>query len=275
MRRHLLFLVAIPMLAGQPQSFTIAGIRVVPDAWDKNANLARIERYTREAVAKGAQVVVTPEGFLEGYVANNKRIPDITREKYAAAGESLDGKMLSTLKALAKELQIYLIVCFAERRGENMFNSLAIFTPHGELAMNYHKAHNADDEPFNTTGTRFPVVDTPFGRWGTLICYDRQLPETSRILAIKGAQLLIVPAWGSYGDMNTAMMRTRAYENSIWVAFVHPQQFLLIDPRGKIVMQDDPDKGDQVVLGRVTIDERIGKGAIRSRKPELYTEILK
>lgn len=275
MRPALLLLGAWVMWAGEPTSFTLAGIRVLPDAWDKQANLKRIEKYTREAVAKGAQVVVTPEGFLEGYVANNKRIPEITPEKLAAVGERLDGPLLGKLKGLAKELKIHLVVCFAERRGEQSFNSLAIFTPQGEVAMSYHKSHNADDEPFNTTGVAFPVVDTPLGRWGTLICYDRQLPETSRILAIKGAQLVIVPAWGSYGDMNTAMMRTRAFENGVWVAFVHPQQFLLIDPRGKIVAQDDGVAGDQVVMGKVVLDERVGKAAIRSRKPALYGEILK
>ena len=275
MKPLLLLLSCFALWAGEPTSFTLAGIRVIPDAWGKEANLKRIEKYTREAVAKGAQVVVTPEGFLEGYVANNKREPGITRERLAAIGERLDGPMLTKLKALARELGIHLVVCFAERRADNMFNSLAIFTPQGEVAMSYHKSHNADDEPFNTTGTQFPVVDTPLGRWGTLICYDRQLPETSRILAIKGAQLLIVPAWGSFGDMNTAMMRTRAFENGVWVAFVHPQQFLLIDPRGKIVAQDNGEKGDQVVFGRVTIDDRIGKSAIRSRKPQLYGEILK
>ncbi|MFN7934341.1 MAG: carbon-nitrogen hydrolase family protein [Bryobacteraceae bacterium] len=275
MKPLLLMLTSFALSAGEPTSFTMAGIRVIPDAWDKAANLKRIEKYTREAVAKGAQVVVTPEGFLEGYVANNKRQPDITRERLAAVGERLDGPLLTKLKALAKELNIHLVVCFAERRGDKSFNSLAIFTPQGEVAMSYHKSHNADDEPFNDTGTQFPVVDTPLGRWGTLICYDRQLPETSRILAIKGAQLLIIPAWGSYGDMNTAMMRTRAFENGVWVAFVHPQQFLLIDPKGKIVAQDNGEKGDQVVFGRVILDDRIGKAAIRSRKPQLYGEILK
>ncbi|MBS1828744.1 MAG: carbon-nitrogen hydrolase family protein [Acidobacteria bacterium] len=275
MKPLLLLLFTFGLWAGESTSFTMAGIRVIPDAWDKQANLKRIEKYTREAVAKGAQVVVTPEGFLEGYVANNKRQPDITRERLAAVGERIDGPLLTRLKGLAKELRIHLVVCFAERRGDKMFNSLAIFTPQGEVAMSYHKSHNAEDEPFNDTGTQFPVVDTPLGRWGTLICYDRQLPETSRILAIKGAQLLIVPAWGSFGDMNTAMMRTRAFENGVWVAFVHPQQFLLIDPRGKIVAQDNGEKGDQLVFGRVTLDDRIGKAAIRSRKPQLYGEILK
>jgi len=163
---------------------------------------------------------------------------------------------------------------FAERRGDRMFNSFALFSPAGELELHYSKAHNDDDEPFNTTGTEFPVASTTLGRWGALICYDRQLPETARLLAIKGAQLILTPAWGGYGDINTAMMRTRAFENSVYVAFVHPKRCLIIDPRGNIVAQDSGD-ADQIVTARIVLDERIGKGAIRSRKPELYRDLTR
>ena len=279
MQRLLLAFAALSAFGAEAPPFTVAGIRVTPDAWDKEANLARIVRYTRAAAAKGAQLVVTPEGFLEGYVANVKNHPGISRERYEKIGETIDGNRLSpaleTLRLLAKELRIHLIACFAERQDGRMFNSLAIFSQQGEIAMRYRKAHTAQDEPFNTTGTAFPVVDTPHGRWGTLICFDRQLPETSRVLALKGAQFIIVPAWGMSGDMNDAMMRTRAFENGVWVAFVHPKRFLLIDPGGKIVAQDDPEGGDQVVTGIVTIDRRVGRAAIRERKPELYEGLLR
>jgi predicted amidohydrolase len=58
------------------------------------------------------------------------------------------------------------------------------------------------------------VVPTPLGRTRTMICLDRQLPET-RILAIKGAQVMLAPSYGMYGEINDVMMRTRAYENSV------------------------------------------------------------
>ncbi len=254
-------------------SLTVAGLRVTPDRWDKKANLARIERYAREAAGRGAELVITPEGFLEGYVGNDKANQDLTREKYFAVGEKLDGPLLGRVRELARELKIHLSVGFAERRDHRMYNSMAIFSPEGELTLHYSKAHNADDEPYNTTGVEFPVVETPRGRWGALICYDRQLPETSRILAIKGAQLILVPAWGAWGDMNDAMMRTRAFENGVWVAFVHPKRCLIIDPSGKIVAQDSGG-GDEVVMARIEIDGR-PRGAIRSRKPQIYGDILR
>ncbi|MBV6431416.1 MAG: Formamidase [Bryobacteraceae bacterium] len=267
----ILSLVAIASAADP--GLRIAGISVTPRAWDKKANLATFEQYARQAAAQGAQLILSPEGFLEGYVGNDKRTPDLTRAQYFAVGEPLDGPPLLRVAGLARELGVYLGIGFAESRGGRMYNSFVIFSPQGEAAIHYSKVHNGDDEPFNTTGVDFPVVSTPFGKWGALICYDRQLPETSRILAIKGAQLILVPSWGSYGEMNDAMMRTRAFENGVWVAFVHPKRCLFIDPGGRIVARDNG-QGDQLVFATIHPSEAGRRGAIRSRKPALYRDIL-
>src|SRR5262249_29687315 len=199
------------------------------------ANFGRLVAYARQASGKGAKLIITPEGFLEGYVANDKANPGVTEERYRAVGEGIDGPLITKVRSLSRELKVYLLVGFAEKRSGKMFNSAVIFSPEGDVTLHYSKAHNAHDEPYNTKGTDFPVAETPLGRWGALICYDRQLPETSRILAIKGAQLILVPAWGGYGEMNDVMMRTRAYENSVFVAFVHPKRCLFIDPRGNVI----------------------------------------
>jgi predicted amidohydrolase len=254
----------------EPPQFVIAGLRVVPDRWDKESNLRKLDKFAREAAAKGANVVVTPEGFLDGYVGNDR---DLDKKRYFTVAEPIDGPAMRRVRDLARELKIYLAIGFPELRGEQVFNSVVIFGPDGGIVSRYSKTH-CGGEPHNTEGMEFPVISTPLGRWGTLICLDRQLPETSRILAIKGAQMILVPSYGMYGEMNDAMMRTRAYENSVYVAFVHPKRVLIIDPRGKVVASDTGD-GDQIVLGRITLDERIGKGPIGSRRPEIYGDILK
>jgi predicted amidohydrolase len=261
------------VLQGVPNSFLIAGLRVAPDRWNKEANLQKLDHWVREGARQGARLVITPEGFLEGYVANTSANHGVTEERYRSVGESIDGRLLTRIRLLAKELKIYLLIGFAESRGGKMFNSAVIFSPEGEVTLHYSKSHNAHDEPFNTKGTEFPVANTQLGRLGTLICYDRQLPETSRILAIKGAQLILVPAWGAHGEMNEIMMRTRAYENSVYVAFVHPEACLIIDPKGNVIARDEGDK-DQIVTARIELDERVGRGPIRDRRPELYQEIL-
>ncbi len=252
--------------------FTIAGLSLMPEPWNKEANFAKMERYARQAAAQGAQVVITPEGFLEGYVGNEKHSPGLTRERYLAVGEAIDGPLMKRAAGLARELKIYLAVGFAERRRDEMFNSVAIFSPDGVVASLYSKSHTADDEPFNTKGTGFPVVSTPFGRWGTLICYDRQMPETARVLAVKGAQLILVPAWGGYGEMNDMMMRVRAYENGVWLAFVHPRRCLIIDPQGRIAAANSGEH-DQIVTARID-PSAARKGPLQRRRPELYGEIL-
>jgi len=260
-------------LQGASNSFLLAGLRVMPERWNKEANYQKLDRWARDAAKLGAQLVITPEGFLEGYVVNTSANPGTTEERYRSVVESLDGRLLMRIRLLAKELKIYLLVGFAESRGGKMFNSAVIFSPEGEVALHYSKSHNAHDEPFNTKGTEFPVANTALGRLGTLICYDRQLPETSRILAIKGAQLILVPSWGGHGEMNEIMMRTRAYENSVFVAFVHPERTLIIDPKGNVIARDEGDK-DQIVTARIELDERVGRGPIRDRRPDLYRDIL-
>ena len=122
-------------------------------------------------------------------------------------------------------------------------------------------------------GREFPVVDTPHGRWGTLICFDRQLPETARILALKGAGLIMIPSFGGYADINDALMRARAYENGVWVVFVHPRRVLIVDPRGEVVARNEG-ASDEVVLATVTVDEAAVTGAMARRRPEIYRELL-
>jgi predicted amidohydrolase len=254
-------------------SFTLAGLRVTPTPWDKHGNFEKLERFARRAAGEGSAVVVTPEGFLEGYVWNDDNPKDFSRDQYFAVGETVDGPLIGRVRALAAELKIYLVVGFAERREERMYNSVVIVAPDGAIASRYSKAHTADDEPFNTKGTEFPVIDTPLGRWGTLICMDRQLPETSRILAIKGAQLILVPAWGMSGEMNDVMMRTRAFENGVHIAFVHPKRCLIIAPTGEIIAQD-LGAGDEIVTAQITLRASGTGSPIRHRRPEIYGELL-
>ena len=260
--------------AADPISFTIAGLQMMPEPWNKEANYSKLERCARQAAAQGAQVVVTPEGFLEGYVGNRGRTKDLTWERYAAAGERLDGPLLTRVRNLARELRVYLLIGFAELRDGRMYNSAVIFSPEGAIVTHYSKTHTADDEPLNTKGVEFPVASTPLGRWGTLICMDRQLPETSRVLAVKGAQIILVPAYGMYGETNDILMRVRAYENGVWVAFVHPRRCLFIDPGGKIVAQNQGES-DQIVSATIRLDGRVGGGPIRHRRPELYGDVTR
>jgi predicted amidohydrolase len=271
--RCCLALLFTPLVFAGEIAFQFAGLTLTPEPWNKEANFAKLSKFAREAAARGAQVVVAPEGFLEGYVGNRHRSPGLSRDRYLSVGEEIDGPLMKRVSDLARELKIYLAVGYAQRRGGDMFNSAVVFSPDGRVAGHYSKSHTADDEPYNTKGTEFPVFPTSFGRWGTLICFDRQLPETARILALRGAQLILVPAWGSYGEMNDIMMRVRAYENGVWLAFVHPKRCLIIDPKGKVIARD-AGEFDQVVMATVRINTSTGKSLLEHRRPELYSDLL-
>src|SRR5258706_5896767 len=115
-RLALLTVLTISAWAADPSpdfAFVFAGLSVTPEPWNKQANFAQLERYAREAAAKGARVISTPEGFLEGYVGNEKRSPDLDPRKYAAVAERVDGPMLNRVAALARELKVYLLIGFA------------------------------------------------------------------------------------------------------------------------------------------------------------------
>ncbi len=235
---RLLVLTALAATAAD-SGYVVAALSLTPEPWDKQANYAKFERYARQAAARGAQVIVAPEGYLEGYVGNEKRTPGLTADRYAAeAAEPLDGPLLTRARLLAKELKVYLMLPFAEKRDGKVFNTAVMFSPAGAVASHYSKSHTMNDEPFNTKGVAFPVARTEHGRWGTLICFDRQVPETARLLALAGADTIFVPAWGGYGEMNDLMMRVRAYENGVNLAFVHPKRALLIDSSGNVLAQN-------------------------------------
>ena len=155
----------------------VAALQLTPRAWDKEGNFAKFERYARRAAADGAQLVVTPEGFLEGYLWQDDDHQEFTAEQYLQVGEAIDGDFIRRTSHLAGELNVYLGLGFAERQGSHMYNSMAVFGPNGDLVSRHVKCHTADDEPFNTKGTELEVFETPFGPWGVLICMDRQPPE--------------------------------------------------------------------------------------------------
>jgi len=254
-------------------NFVVAAMRVQPKHWDKAHNLALLERYATEAAGQGARLVVTCEGFLDGYTSNPKQAPGVTRERFFEFGEPIDGPWLKRVGELARELKIYLSIGFAERDGDDMHNTVAVFSPAGEIVLRYAKTHSID-EPYNTPGNAFPVAATELGKLGALICYDRRFPEVPRILALKGAQVLLIPAYGRDGERNEALLRTRAWENSVWVVYVRQNQALVINPSGKIIARDKGE-GDELVLAHIDLGGEKGTGEIYERRsPEVYRELV-
>jgi predicted amidohydrolase len=264
--------------ASEPVTFKLACLKLIPVKWDRQANFEKLEAYARKARAAGADFIVTPEGYMEGYVGHVRKIPDLTRERILEIAEPPDGPYMKKVSNLARELKVWLLVGMTELRDGNLYNSAFLFSSGGECVGRYAKSHTGyrKNERYYTPGDEFPVFDTPFGKIGIVICYDRKHPEAVRILAVKGAQVILVPAYGddSHEMSEDILMRTRAYENGVYAAHVHPVNTLIADPEGTIIAQA---KGftEEIVMATIVLDDRVGQGAINTRRPEIYGEILK
>ena len=263
----------------------IASASVMPKKWDKATNWISIERLVREAAIEGdAKVVVTPEGALEGYVINevnarNSQEKDALVREFIDLAEPLDGPYVKKACELARELEIFLVLGLLELENETTYNSCILIDPDGHIIGKYSKTHFAQGYTINPScyvpGEQYPVFQTPFGKVGMMICYDRQLPEPARILSLKGAQILFVPSYGGYSGedgWNTIMLRTRAYENKVPLVFSHPFQSLLIDEDGDIRAFG---KANEIVYYEVNTSPERYVGRFNNRRPKTYQELVR
>jgi predicted amidohydrolase len=98
---------------------------------------------------------------------------------------------------------------------------------------------------------------------------DRRWPETARTLRLQGARLILNPTYGFTGDLNEAMMRTRAYENQCFIAFAHPRLGLVTGPDGRIVAREQAETPG-VLFCEVDLSRAKDDNHIRDRRPDLY-----
>jgi predicted amidohydrolase len=246
----------------------VAGLVIPKLPGEKEKNYAEFDRLARDAAKQGAQIICTPEGFLEGYI-----VQTATMETYRALCEEIpDGPYVKKMRDLARELKVYIVAGLAEKDAGRQYNSAIIISPDGRIVARHRKVHNADDEPHNTTGTEFSAFDTSLARVGMMICYDRQMPESARLLAVKGAQIILTPSSGMFGGINDTLMVTRAYENSVYVVFVHPQDCLIINPNGEIMARYNGDS--RMIMADLELS-LVGHGPITGRKGKLYKDLAK
>jgi N-carbamoylputrescine amidase len=162
--------------------------------WDLPANLDRAERLVREAHARGARIVLLQELFATPYFCIEQ---DSRHLQLAESAE--DSPLLRRFGALAGELETVLPISFFERAGNVYFNSLAMFDADGRRLGIYRKSHIPNGPGYQEKfyfapgDTGFRVWNTRYGRLGAGICWDQWFPESARIMALMGAELLLYP----------------------------------------------------------------------------------
>src|SRR5205823_4449337 len=166
----------------------IAAVQMDCRLADKAHNLATIQNRLRETAAQGARLAIFPECALTGYSFESK-------EEDWPHAETIPGPTTETLSALCRELGIWVIFGSHEREQQHLFNACALVGPKGET-VSYRKIHLPclGVDRFTAPGDRpFTVHDLGGLRVGMTICYDGSFPESSRVLALLGAELIVLP----------------------------------------------------------------------------------
>ena len=180
----------------------------------------RIEAAMQEAAQNGATLLVAPELALSGYGRG---------AAFADIAQTARGDWAERLTATARRLGISLIVGFPETRGDTRHISALIVDAQGTApASIYRKAclyGDYEKQYFHSPGPSTLIVDLAGLRVGVLICYDIEFPENARRLAHAGAQLIAVPTalprGASGAFISTHVIRTRAFENQVFVAYAN------------------------------------------------------
>ncbi len=162
--------------------------------WDVAANMANAEKLVRQAAQRGAQIILIQELFETPYFC----IEQDSRHLRLATTVA-DNRAVSHFSKLARELGVVLPISFFEKAGNSFFNTIAILDADGANLGVYRKAHipngpgYQEKNYFSPGDTGFKVWNTRFARIGVGICWDQWFPETARVMALMGAELLFFP----------------------------------------------------------------------------------
>jgi len=175
------------------RTITVAAIQASFGA-DMSANIAKVEKLTRDAAKKGAQVVLPPELFQGPYFCVSQEEHWFTHAFPAATHPCV-----TALQPVAKELGVAIPVSIFEKDGPHYYNSIVMLDADGAQLGVYRKSHIPDGPGyqekyyFRPGDTGFKVWNTQHGRVGVGICWDQWFPESARAMAVQGADVLFYP----------------------------------------------------------------------------------
>lgn len=196
----------------------IALLQIAP-CGSSEKNLEKGIDACRKAKKAGADIALFPEMWSCGYSIYDRPVNEWTTEAIPA-----DGNFVNTFGSLAQELGMAIGITLLEKWHGAPRNTLVLFDRFGNRKMTYAKVHTCDfgEERFLTPGEEFFVtdLDTACGkvRVGAMICYDREFPESARILMLKGAELILVPNACPMEINRLSQLRGRAFENMTAIA---------------------------------------------------------
>lgn len=194
-----------------------------PTVGDVAGNRELGAEWIQRAAAAGARLIVLPELAASGYTFQSEA-------EAAACSQPMSGPTIQRWVELCSGLGVHVVAGFAEAAEGSRYNSAAIMGPDGLVGV-YRKAHLFNDEKlyFAPGNSGFPVFDLPFARVGVLICYDLWFPEAARVLAIRGAEVLLVPTnWVANFRREAADARGWTMGNYACVGLATQNQFFVV-----------------------------------------------
>ena len=269
-------------------------------SWDRAANVDKAESLIRKAAGEGAQIILIQELFETPYFCKDQK-----EELFALAAPAEDHPVLARMSALAAELEVVLPVSFFERANHAYFNSQAILDADGRCLGYYRKSHIPDGPGyqekfyFNPGDTGFRTWNSRYASLGVGICWDQWFPEAARVMALKGAELLLYPtaigsepqnpevnskgAWqrvmqghAAANVMPVIASNRIGHEQGDSVAIDFYGGSFIADHTGALLAEAGEE--EVVLTASVDLDQisayRASWGVFRDRRPELYGSLL-
>jgi N-carbamoylputrescine amidase len=272
----------------------IACIQMQPVIGNVEDNVAHSIGLIERAVASGAELVVLPELANSGYMFKSRE------EAFALSQPILGGPTVKAWSDIAARHRLHLVAGICERDGARLFNSAVLIGPSGHIGT-FRKVHlwNEENLYFEPGDLGFPVYHTAIGRIGMAICYDGWFPETYRLAALQGADIVCVPTnWvpipgqapGREAMANILAMAA-AHSNSIYIACADrvgvergqpfEGQSLIVGHTGWPVAGPASRDKEEIVIADVALGEarrarnwNAFNQVLRDRRSDLYDEML-
>lgn len=272
----------------------VSCIQMHPAIGDVAGNVARSVALIEKAAARGADLVVLPELANSGYMFASRR------EAFALAESIPDGPTTRAWIDAAARHQLHIVAGICERAGTRLYNSAVVIGPDGHIGT-FRKVHLWNEEllHFESGDLGFPVFDTRLGRIGVGICYDCWFPETFRLAALQGADIVCVPtnwvpipgqAEGREAMANILVMAA-AHSNSIFIACADrvgtergqpfEGQSLIVAHTGWPVAGPASREDEEILVARVNLGEARRQRSwnafnqvLRDRRSDVYGEML-
>jgi predicted amidohydrolase len=242
-------------------------------AGDLAVNLDRFAELVL-AHAGGADLVVAPELVTSGYDL------EVLARRGRELAEPLDGPIAARVSELAKRVDATLVLGMLERHGDVLYDTAVAVAPDGRV-LPYRKSHlYPTEQELFAAGTELVVAPTPAGRLGMMICFEHAFPELATMLALRGAEILVIPSAVpvGYEHLLTLRTRARAQDNQVYAVGCNLAgegfcgRSLVADPRGDVLAE----AGAEETVLRAELDlaaierEREREPALRFRRPDLY-----